>query len=129
MGSVILLLVKCLADNFQKEDDAPPPPPDPRLGRGKLNYINVDFHNAKSRLRHAPYLLRPYQWDPKTSIGSGPPTEIIVSGFDPLVPFASLTAVFASFGDVAESSNKMHPDTGSYLGFATFRYRDAKSSL
>ena len=36
--------------------------------------------------------------------------------------------MFASFGNVAESSNKMHPETGSYLGFATFRYKDSKPS-
>lgn len=34
--------------------------------------------------------------------------------------------MFATFGEIAESSNKMHPDTGSYLGFATIRYRDTK---
>lgn len=52
----------------------------------------------------------------------------MVSGFDPLVSFSSVAAVFASYGDVAESSNKMHPDTGAYLGFATFEYRDSKAS-
>jgi [histone H3]-lysine4 N-trimethyltransferase SETD1 len=45
-------------------------------------------------------------------------------GFNPLINFARVSHVFSSFGDVAESSNKMHPETGSYLGFATFRYRD-----
>ena len=34
--------------------------------------------------------------------------------------------MYATFGEIAESSNKMHPDTGSYLGFATIRYRDSK---
>lgn len=37
-----------------------------------------------------------------------------------------MTAIFATFGEIAESSNKMHPETGSYLGFATIRYRDSK---
>jgi histone-lysine N-methyltransferase SETD1 len=50
----------------------------------------------------------------------------VVTGFNPLIAFSKVTAVFASFGDIAESSNKMHPDTGSDLGFATFRYRDSK---
>jgi histone-lysine N-methyltransferase SETD1 len=49
-----------------------------------------------------------------------------VTGFNPLIAFAKVAAVFASFGDVVESSNKMHPDTGSYLGFATFRYKDSR---
>lgn len=45
--------------------------------------------------------------------------------YNPLVPFNKVTANFATFGEIAESSNKMHPDTGSYLGFATIRYRDS----
>jgi histone-lysine N-methyltransferase SETD1 len=49
-----------------------------------------------------------------------------VSGFDPLFNFTTVTSYFAQFGEIAESSNKMHPDTGSFMGFATFRYRDAK---
>jgi histone-lysine N-methyltransferase SETD1 len=111
-----------------QEDDAPPA--DPRLAKrgGILDYINVDFHNPKSRLRHAPYLLRPYAYDPKTSLGPGPPTQVIVTGFDPLHNFANVAAIFSSFGEIAESSNKLHPETGSCLGFATFRYRDSKTA-
>ncbi|KXJ93168.1 hypothetical protein Micbo1qcDRAFT_161115 [Microdochium bolleyi] len=80
----------------------------------------------KSRLRHTPYNVKPYQYDAATSIGPGPPTQIVVSGFNPLLAFSKVTNTFASFGEIAESSNKMHPNTGSYLGFATFRYRDSK---
>ncbi|KKA26062.1 hypothetical protein TD95_000312 [Thielaviopsis punctulata] len=109
---------------FGPDDDTPPP--DPRLAKGgKLGYINVDFHLAKSRLRHAPYNLKPYPYDPRTSIGPGPPTQIVVSGFNPLMSFAKLCVLFAQFGDIDESSNKLHPEDGSYLGFATFRYRDS----
>ncbi|KAI0397256.1 hypothetical protein F5Y17DRAFT_415889 [Xylariaceae sp. FL0594] len=110
---------------FDSEDDAPPP--DPRLSKGSwLDYINVDFHLPKARLRQAPYNIKPYSYDPATSIGPGPPTQIVVSGFNPLINFSRVTNFFAAFGDIAESSNKMHPDTGSYLGFATFRFRDSK---
>ncbi|KAI1138962.1 histone H3-K4 methyltransferase Set1 [Hypoxylon sp. FL0543] len=106
------------------EDDAPPP--DPRLSKGSwLDYINVDFHLPKARLRQTPYNLKPYQYDPATSIGPGPPTQIVVSGFNPLTSFKKVVTLFTSFGDIAESSNKMHPHTGSYLGFATFRYRNS----
>ena len=77
-------------------------------------------------MRHAPYILKPYKYDAKTSCGPGPPTQVVVTGFNPLTAFSKVAAVFASFGDIAESSNKMHPDTGTYLGFATFRYRDSK---
>lgn len=109
-----------------QDDDAPPA--DPRLAKrgGKLDYINVDFHNPQSRLRQAPYLLKPYQYDPKTSLGPGPPTQVVVTGFDPLHSFSNVAAVFSSFGEIAESSNKLHPDNGSCLGFATFRYRDSR---
>ncbi|KAL2879454.1 histone methyltransferase set1 [Colletotrichum sp. CLE4] len=76
----------------------------------------------------SPYNLKPYVYSPKTSVGPGPPTQIVVTGFNPLITFSKVTAAFASFGDIAESSNKMHPETGSYLGFATFRYKDAHPS-
>lgn len=77
-------------------------------------------------MRHAPENLKPYPYDPKTSIGPGPPTQIVVTRYNPLVPFNKVTAIFATFGEIVETSNKMHPDTGSYLGFATIRYRDSK---
>ncbi|KAI0547314.1 hypothetical protein F4679DRAFT_555010 [Xylaria curta] len=111
---------------FGSEDDAPPP--DPRLSKGSwLDYINTDFHLPKARLRQTPYNLKPYSYDPANSIGPGPPTQIVVSGFNPLITFSKVATIFASIGDIAESSNKMHPDTGSYLGFATFRFRDSKA--
>lgn len=72
--------------------------------------------------------MKPYAWNPKTSVGPGPPTQIVVAGFNPLITFSRVSAIFGSFGDVAESSNKMHPDTGSFLGFATFTYKDSKPS-
>ncbi|KAE9577586.1 Histone-lysine N-methyltransferase, H3 lysine-4 specific [Colletotrichum fructicola] len=115
---------KPIYKEFGLEDDTPPP--DPRLAKGgRLGYINTDFHLPKSRLRQSPYNLKPYPYDSKTSLGPGPPTQIVVTGFNPLITFSKVTAAFATFGDIAESSNKMHPETGSYLGFATFRYKDA----
>jgi histone-lysine N-methyltransferase SETD1 len=106
-----------------QEDDAPPPT-DPRIAtRGYLGYINTDFQMPRARLRHEPFMLRKYNHD-RNSCGPGPPTQVLVTGFDPLVNFAHVTAVFASYGAIAESSNKLHPETGSCLGFATFRYKD-----
>ncbi|KAF5671528.1 histone-lysine n H3 lysine-4 specific [Fusarium heterosporum] len=111
---------------FGGDDDAPSE--DPRLSRsdGVLGYINTDYYLPKSRLRTAPENIKPYPYDPKTSIGPGPPTQIVVTRYNPLIPFSKVTAIFATFGEIAESSNKMHPETGSYLGFATIRYRDSK---
>lgn len=111
-------------NSYQDNDEAPQ---DPRLAKGgRLAYINTDFYLPRARLRHAPENLKPYVYDPKTSIGPGPPTQIVVTRYNPLIPFNKVTAIFATFGDIAESSNKMHPETGSYLGFATIRYRDSK---
>ena len=38
-------------------------------------------------------------------------------------------AAFSAYGDIAESSNKMHPENGSYLGFATIRYKDSVPTM
>ncbi|KAF4626980.1 hypothetical protein G7Y89_g11177 [Cudoniella acicularis] len=117
---------KSIYKEFGLEDDAPPA--DPRLSKGgRLGYINTNFHMPRSQLLHAPEMLRAYKYDPKTSVGPGPPTQVVVTGFDPLYNFSNLTAFFSSFGEIAESSNKLHPETGSCLGFGTFRYRDKAS--
>lgn len=109
---------------FQKDDA---PPADPRLAKGsRLSYINTDYHNALSRLNHSPFMLHKYKYNPKTHYGPGPPTEIVVTGYDPLINFMKVTNVFSHYGQIAESSNKLHPETGSSLGFGTFRYRDTK---
>ncbi|KAK4212121.1 histone-lysine N-methyltransferase, H3 lysine-4 specific [Rhypophila decipiens] len=107
---------------LDNKDDTPPP--DPRLAHGWLNYINTDYHLPRSRLRDAPYNLRPYAYDPKTSCGPPPPSQIVVRGFNPLTQWVTLAGIFGRYGHIAESSNKLHPETGSCLGFATFRYKD-----
>ncbi|QSZ29813.1 hypothetical protein DSL72_004331 [Monilinia vaccinii-corymbosi] len=110
---------------FGLKDDAPPA--DPRLAKGsRLSYINTDYHNALSRLNHSPFMLPKYKYNPKNHYGPGPPTEIVVTGYDPLINFMKVTNVFTHYGQIAESSNKLHPETGSCLGFGTFRYRDTK---
>ncbi len=48
----------------------------------------------------------------------------MVTGFDPLIPLQHVLNVFGSYGRIAESSNKMNPETGSPLGVAIFRYCD-----
>lgn len=90
-----------------------------------MGYINTDFYLPRARLRPAPENLKPYAYDSKTSIGPGPPTQIVVTKFNPLTSFNKITSIFATFGQIAEASNKMHPETGSNLGFATIRYRDS----
>lgn len=80
--------------------------------------------HPKHRLRNECMVLRPYPYDPKCSVGPGPPTQVMVTGFDPLAPLQHVANVFGSYGMIAESSNKMHPLTGTPLGIATFRYID-----
>lgn len=78
-------------------------------------------------MRPAPYSLKPYAYDPATSIGPGPPTRLVVTGFDPLIPVSQITSLFSSFGDIAEAKNKTDPVTGSFLGVCLIRYRDSRS--
>lgn len=60
-------------------------------------------------------------------MGPGPPTRVVVTGFDPLIPVSQITSLFSSFGDIAEANNKTDPVTGSFLGVCLIRYRDSRS--
>jgi [histone H3]-lysine4 N-trimethyltransferase SETD1 len=113
---------------WEQDDDAPPQ--DPRLAKGgRFSYINVDFHLPKSRLRHTPYNLKPYPYDAKTSLGPGPPTQVVVSGFNPLINFALLSTRIMEFGEIEASRNEVHPEDGTLLGFAWFRFRDSTKPI
>ncbi|KAI9729609.1 MAG: histone methyltransferase set1 [Cirrosporium novae-zelandiae] len=102
------------------EDDIPVK--DPRLSLA--NYHKGVANGKKVRLRVAPYCLKPYPYDPTTSIGPGPPTRVVVTGFDPLTPVSQITALFSSFGEISETDNKTDPTTGSFLGICLIKYRD-----
>jgi histone-lysine N-methyltransferase SETD1 len=49
---------------------------------------------------------------------------VVVTGFDPLTPVASINALFSTFGEIAETRNNIDPRNGSYLGVCLIRYRD-----
>ena len=106
-----------------KEDEAPPP--DPRLR--VANYDKGAANKQKHRLRLSPYSLKPYTYDVETSYGPGPPTRIVVTGFDPLTPISQIHHLFSSFGEIQEISNKTHPVNGSFLGVCLIKYKDSKS--
>ncbi|KAI9874321.1 MAG: histone methyltransferase set1, partial [Pleopsidium flavum] len=110
-------------DFGEEEEDAPPP--DPRLAIA--NYTRGTANKQKQKLRIAPYTLKPYPYDAATSVGPGPPTRVVVTGFDPLIPVSQITSLFSSFGDIAEANNKTDPVTGSFLGVCLIRYRDSRS--
>ena len=110
------------------------PPPDPRLAvpgyrDGEINvHLKGSAKMWKTKLRHAPYTLQQYPWIDGTSIGSGPPTAVVVTGFDPFTPDTQLRAFFGGYGEIAAVENKVDPNTGSFLGICWIRYRDARSS-
>lgn len=106
-----------------KEDEAPPP--DPRLRI--VNYDKGAANKQKHRLRVSPYSLKSYPYDAETSYGPGPPTRIVVTGFDPLTPISQIHHLFSSFGEIQEISNKTHPVNGSFLGVCLIKYKDSRS--
>ncbi|KAI3116107.1 hypothetical protein CBS147333_717 [Penicillium roqueforti] len=102
------------------------PPPDPR--RAIANYTRGSGCKQKTKYRPAPYNLRPWSYDVATSIGPGPPIQVVVTGFDPLTPIAPISALFSSFGDVAEIKNRTDPITGRFLGICSIKYKDSTSA-
>lgn len=100
-------------------------PPDPRLAIP--NYTRGSGCKQKSKYRPSPYSLKPWPYDAATSIGPGPPIQIVVTGFDPLTPVAPISALFSSFGDIAEMKNRTDPITGRFLGICSIKYKDATS--
>lgn len=100
-------------------------PADPR--RAIKNYTRGSGCKPKTKYRPAPYMLKPWAYDPTTSIGPGPPTQVVVTGFDPLTPVAPISALFSSFGDIGEMHNRTDPITGRLLGICSIRYKDSPS--
>ena len=98
---------------------------DPR--RDISNYTRGAGCKQKSKYRPAPYPLKPWPYDASTSIGPGPPIQIVVTGFDPLTPIAPINALFSSFGEISEINNRTDPITGRFLGICSVKYRDAAS--
>ncbi|OOF96906.1 hypothetical protein ASPCADRAFT_165092 [Aspergillus carbonarius ITEM 5010] len=100
-------------------------PADPRL---KIpNYSRGAGCKQKTKYRPAPYSLKPWAYDASTTIGPGPPAQIVVTGFDPLTPIAPINALFSSFGDIAEINNRTDPITGRFLGVCSVKYKDSAS--
>ncbi|KAI4103699.1 MAG: hypothetical protein L6R37_003705 [Teloschistes peruensis] len=96
--------------------DEDPPTSDPRLRKpGQC---------TRRKFRPTPYSFRPYKYDVETSIGPGPPTRIVVTGFDPLVPESQIRHLFSSFGDISHFSNETSKENGSFLGVCLISYRD-----
>jgi histone-lysine N-methyltransferase SETD1 len=97
--------------------------PDPRLGIP--NYTRGAGCKQKSKYRPAPYSLKQWPYDASTSIGPGPPVQIVITGFDPLTPLAPISALFSSFGEISEMNNRTDPITGRFLGICSVKYKDS----
>ncbi|KAI4716776.1 histone H3-K4 methyltransferase Set1 [Aureobasidium sp. EXF-10727] len=105
------------------------PPPDPRLAIANYTSggaVTDKLAVSKTKLRVAPYMLKPYAYDKVSTIGPGPPKQIVVHSFDPFTPESQLKFFFASFGDIAEFHNQTDPNTGSFLGICLIKYKDSK---
>ncbi|KAG9553949.1 histone H3-K4 methyltransferase Set1, partial [Aureobasidium melanogenum] len=106
-----------------------PAPPDPRLAIANYTSggaVTDKLSKSKRKLRVAPYMLKSYAYDKNSTIGPGPPKQIVVHSFDPFTPESQLKFFFASFGDIAEFRNQTDPNTGSFLGICLIRYKDSK---
>ncbi|BDD63203.1 histone methyltransferase set1 [Monascus purpureus] len=100
-------------------------PSDPR--HGIPNYSRGGGCKQKTKYRPAPYTLKSWPYDAATTIGPGPPTQIVVTGFDPLTPIAHISTLFSSFGEIAEINNRTDPITGRFLGICSIKYKDSLS--
>lgn len=78
---------------------------------------------SKAILRVAPYNLPPFKVD-RNSIGPGEAQQIVVLGFDPFLPESTLKLNFEQFGTIANVRSMTDPNTGSFLGIASIKYRD-----
>ena len=120
--STLCLVALKADDDLQDHEQAPP---DPRLRIP--NYTKGAANKGKRRLRPAQHVLKPYAYDAQTSIGPGPPTRVVVTGFDPLLPVGQIHRVFSSFGDIQEIKNQTNPANGSFLGVCLIKFKDSKS--
>ena len=101
------------------------PPTDPRLSVAQ--YHKGGPKKSKSYLRSAPIVLKAWLYDAELSLGVGPPTRIVVSGFNPMTAPSQISAVFSVYGDIAELDNKTDPGSGRLIGVCGIRYKDATS--
>ncbi|KAL4783465.1 complex proteins associated with Set1p component N-domain-containing protein [Aspergillus varians] len=99
--------------------------PDPRLHI--QNYTRGAGCRQKTKYRPAPYVLKHWPYDPASTVGPGPPVQIVVTGFDPLTTLAPINALFSSFGDILEINNRTDPITGRFLGICSIKYKDSAS--
>ncbi|KAF2111338.1 hypothetical protein BDV96DRAFT_499437 [Lophiotrema nucula] len=115
-------------DIIEKGD--PSPPPDPRLAIAgyTVGQYNIKMPNPavapKTKLRIAPYIAKQYKFDARLSCGPGPAIQVVVTGFDPLVPESQIRAFFSTYGEVDAVRNQVDPDNGSPLGICLIKYRD-----
>jgi [histone H3]-lysine4 N-trimethyltransferase SETD1 len=93
-----------------------------------MSFFSQFPKHCKSRCRPVPYKIKDPTWDPSTSIGRGPATQVVVSGYDPLtVSEAKIRAVLSQYGEISEVKNLTDPRTGSPVGVCSVAFRDKSS--
>ncbi|KAL8849275.1 MAG: hypothetical protein Q9221_005745 [Calogaya cf. arnoldii] len=102
---------------FGEEDDERPQH-DPRLRNPRPAAAN------KKKSGPTLSLFKPYDHDAEHSIGHAPPTNIVVTGFDPLINVGQIQRHFSQYGDIAQINNETSKETGSFLGVCLISYRD-----
>ncbi|KAF2084154.1 histone H3-K4 methyltransferase Set1 [Saccharata proteae CBS 121410] len=105
------------------EDGNEAAPPDPRLLLA--GYTTGKYNHGKARRRIAPYAVKQYAHD-KNTVGPKPATRILVTELDPFTPESMIRTLFGSYGEIAELDHKIDPETGSFLGICSIRYKDSK---
>ncbi|KAL8726047.1 MAG: hypothetical protein Q9166_006962 [cf. Caloplaca sp. 2 TL-2023] len=104
----------------QKDDERPPD--DPRLRNPGQST------EKKKKFESMPCLFKPYNHDAETSIGHAPPTRIVLTGFDPLIPVDQIQRHFSQYGHISHISSETSKDTGSALGVCLITYKDRVAS-
>jgi [histone H3]-lysine4 N-trimethyltransferase SETD1 len=100
-------------------------PSDPR--REILNYSKGIIGKAKAKYRPAPYNLKSWSADVSTMVAPAAATAVVVTGFDPMTPLSQISALFSSYGEIADLDNKTDPVTGRFLGICSIGYQDCPS--
>lgn len=100
-------------------------PNDPRGPRH--SYLKGITGKGKSKVRPAPYNVKSWHGEATTPAVPTQPSAVVVTGFDPMTPLAQITALFSSFGHIADIDNKIDPITGRFLGICSITYQDCVS--
>lgn len=117
---------KAQYEEFGHKPEHNVPAKDPRLAISAYRR-GGGIGKGKAKLRENLYKLKPWKDDAATAVAPVQAAAVVVTGFDPMTPLAQITALFSSFGDIADIDNKIDPVTGRFLGICSITYQDCAS--